>query len=143
MQLTTLASMLLVLAATATHARDETYPACDRANGAVDPRARHTSQPVKYTGEGTGACGFYHGDSDYGVCVSPGFVNSGNRNHCGDSVQLSHGGNTVVAKVVDVCGVGSFSCDDLYLTKAAFKALGGDTDKGRIDDSITWKFLPN
>ncbi|CAD6913361.1 unnamed protein product, partial [Tilletia laevis] len=45
MQLTTLASMLLVLAATATHARDETYPACDRANGAVDPRARHTSQP--------------------------------------------------------------------------------------------------
>ncbi|KAL9937573.1 hypothetical protein V8E36_003118 [Tilletia maclaganii] len=121
--------------------RDPTWPACDNSDGSVDHRRRVTSQPVKYVAAGDGACGHYT-DDDFGVCVKPGWVHSGHRNHCGDSVVLRHHGNTIQARIIDVCGANSspFGCDDLYLTRAAFIALGGDTLQGALDGNVVWSF---
>ncbi|KAL9937590.1 hypothetical protein V8E36_003135 [Tilletia maclaganii] len=124
--------------------RDPTYPACDNQDGSVSHRQRTTSQLVQYVKPGNGACGPYT-DNDLGVCVRPGFVKSGYRNHCGDKVALRSGKHTVRARVIDVCGAvddTNFGCDDLYLTKAAFVALGGDTSKGTLNEGVKWFFLP-
>ncbi|KAL9937586.1 hypothetical protein V8E36_003131 [Tilletia maclaganii] len=145
------ASAALLLAAMSVSAsvleardRDTTYPACDSQDGSVSHRQRATSQPVQYVKPGNGACGPYT-DNDLGICVKPGFVKSGHRNHCGEKVALRSGKHTVRARVIDVCGATSDSplgCNDIYLTKAAFVALGGDTSKGKLDEGVKWFFLP-
>ncbi|KAK0543440.1 hypothetical protein OC846_005887 [Tilletia horrida] len=126
--------------------RDTSFPACDLGNGSLTPRKRTTTFNVKYipanNDPNAGACGGVYTDAP-GLCVKPGWVHSGNANHCGAWARLTLNGKTVDAKVVDVCGADAGStmgCDDLFLTKDAFVALGGDPAVGVLPagDHITW-----
>jgi len=66
---------------------------------------------------GLGSCGVSSTSSDAVVALSTNF----GRQYCGKSVQVTYGGKTVTAKVVDSCP--SCGPGDLDMSPATFKAL--------------------
>lgn len=99
-----------------------------------------------YYTPGLGACGETSSESDYIVALnSPQFHQSsssssgGNSNYntfCGKKVEITKGGKSVKATVVDLCP----SCDhgSLDLSPAAFEKIA-DKSEGRV--KVSWQFV--
>ncbi|KAF9873760.1 riboflavin aldehyde-forming enzyme [Colletotrichum karsti] len=106
--------------------------------------ARQDMSPGPFTGEmtyynpGLGSCGQNHGDGDMVVALSAAKLGGASNDNplCSKSVQISYGGKTVDATVVDKCpGCASNNID---VSPAVFTALMGTLDRGRVL-GVTWK----
>ncbi|PWN42888.1 hypothetical protein IE81DRAFT_341114 [Ceraceosorus guamensis] len=139
--------------------RDETWPACDTPdqNPATEvtwktgkaSTYKLSDDKVFFLSPGQGACTNYT-DKDIGICLKPGWLNSGYHNLCDSVVEVFHPKANVssFARVVDACGAvenATFGCNDVYLTKALFETLAGNdtdaVDRGALLGQVQWRFL--
>ncbi|KIY71080.1 glycoside hydrolase family 16 protein [Cylindrobasidium torrendii FP15055 ss-10] len=89
-----------------------------------------------YQNNVNGACGWLSTDTDYICGLSSSEVSSSFQDNCGKQVKVtlaSDASKTVTCTVTDECA----NCD-LYLSTAAFTALGGSLDAGMLD--VTWEY---
>ncbi|KAK0530453.1 hypothetical protein OC842_003922 [Tilletia horrida] len=108
-----------------------------------------TEDPAYIVAGDEGACGFAYKSDQYIACVSPGWLPA----HCGQRVQVANPatGKQTTAIVGDACvpdppttkgqAPGKFTCQDIALTEAAYKRIGGDVDAGSIPTPLVWAFL--
>jgi hypothetical protein len=116
----------LILATFAAAAPTDTSP--------VDLEARATFGDITYFNTGLGACGWWNSDSDYIAAVSASLFDS--QRPCGRNIRVSYGGRSVTVQVVDRCA--GCAWGDVDLTPAAFTALVGSLDAGRVQGSWDW-----
>jgi expansin (peptidoglycan-binding protein) len=84
-----------------------------------------------------GACGRHISDSDFVVALDYRLFESGSPgSQCGRKVEITHGGKSIVATVLDASP--TTEAHGLDLTRGAYAALAS-LDQGTID--ITWRFV--
>ncbi|KAE8217874.1 hypothetical protein CF319_g8139 [Tilletia indica] len=133
--------------------RDPTYKPCDPAPGTpAQPNVgsgacfvEKTDRNPFYLATGLGSCGVVYNDNMFGACLNPGWVHSGYWSSCGRKTTVTNPANqkTIEVVIIDVCTGDDqhpFNCNDISFTKAAFVALGGDPDKGTLDNNVEWYF---
>jgi len=100
----------------------------------VDGLEKRTTGVGTYFIPGLGACGRTNSASDLIVAISSAIYDGGA--HCFDLVEISSGGKSVQAQVVDECP--SCNANDLDLSPATFEKFA-PLAQGEID--ITWEFV--
>ncbi|KAK0556889.1 hypothetical protein OC844_005742 [Tilletia horrida] len=136
--------------------RDTTFPACDVPNPVKPNRTKTgvaapfeiSDDNVFFLKPGLGSCGANYTDAQLVACLSPGWMKSAYHNHCFDYVAIADAetGKQIIAQALDTCGAvpnSTFGCNDIYLSKAAFETLGGNTTLGRLTSNVTWNFILN
>ncbi|KAH8881798.1 hypothetical protein GQ53DRAFT_589145, partial [Thozetella sp. PMI_491] len=89
---------------------------------------------------GTGACGWLNSDSELVIAAPAGLWTASNPNNdrlCGMQVQISYGGKTVSAKVVDKCPASSCTVNDIDASPALFQQFA-DLGVGVLQ--VNWDF---
>ncbi|KAL9939868.1 hypothetical protein V8E36_001685 [Tilletia maclaganii] len=149
-----LLAVTLALSVLSVSARDQSFPPCDTPSPF---KKQHTKtgiafpfeisdDPVFFVKPGKGACGITYSDSDLVACLAPGWINSAFHSKCGKKLAVADAqtGKQLVVKALDACGAvpgSTFGCNDIYLSKNAFEALGGSTQLGRLTSNVTWNFI--
>jgi expansin (peptidoglycan-binding protein) len=98
-----------------------------------------TGEANRFEGEISGSCGSTETDDSLSVALNAAQYGAmGQKSqHCGRSVRITHGDQSVDAVVADCCP----DCDfgDLDVTEAVYQALGGSGDMVALD--IRWQFI--
>ncbi|CAD6885781.1 unnamed protein product [Tilletia controversa] len=134
-----------LLAAAVVSAAPEAYPACDLpskgpVHGECHQMSMLTDDKPFFLDPELGACGVVYNDEMMGACLSPGWVDYGIHNSCGRKTTVINpaNGKKVEVVIIDTCK--SATCNDIMLTKAAFVALGGNTEDGLLKNNVKWYF---
>ncbi|KAF8262552.1 RlpA-like double-psi beta-barrel-protein domain-containing protein-containing protein, partial [Lactarius quietus] len=101
----------------------------------LETRTTHTGRGTWYI-TGLGACGWTNSNSQLVVAMPLSLYEENNGSNCGQMVEISYGGKTVKAEMVDNCP--SCSDNDLDMSQATFKSLA-PLSVGVIE--ISWQFV--
>ncbi|KAI0269926.1 expansin family protein [Gloeopeniophorella convolvens] len=102
----------------------------------LEKRVTHKGRGTWFT-PGLGNCGGTNNSNDHIVAMSKAFYDANNGGNCYQFLEISWGGKTVKAQMVDSCpGCGE---NDLDMSPAVFKEFAS-LDKGVLS-GISWHFI--